>query len=421
MLKIFKNIENDDLFDESESMLVSKTDTRSYHRVYLSAQYAVDLIKMGTPDALIRAENVLEALLNCQELDKDNKHYGNFFWEKEEGIVEDLNAVEFVLIRLVPMILEYGDRLSLEIKQKLVTSIELALHEIEKINVSLVYTNIVAQDIVNSILGGQLIGKDSFVNRGINKLKDWQKHIDKSGVPNEYNSPSYSSVTINALSNLINFSQDEESKMIAKLIILRIGISFALHLHPKTKRLAGPHCRAYYPFLSFQNSIERMAPPEMSVLEDHITKQHLPNWIMKLISNRSEEINIRETSDREKNASIGTFHGKSFSIGVTTRELDTQSNRYISNQSNVFSVQYTQGKDSIPGIVFSKYLTNNKWLGDYRTTISRGNKDIFFDEGSFRGIQNGKRSINIYTPKNLGAWDRCFSAKACIIWNSNFH
>ena len=205
MLKIFKNIENDDLFDESESMLVSKTDTRSYHRVYLSAQYAVDLIKMGTPDALIRAEKVLEALLNCQELDKDNKHYGNFFWEKEEGIVEDLNAVEFVLIRLVPMILEYGDRLSLEIKQKLVTSIELALHEIEKINVSLVYTNIVAQDIVNSILGGQLIGKDSFVNRGINKLKDWQKHIDKSGIPNEYNSPSYSSVTINALSNLINF------------------------------------------------------------------------------------------------------------------------------------------------------------------------------------------------------------------------
>tara|TARA_B100000029_G_scaffold516772_1_gene633984 strand:- start:38257 stop:40326 length:2070 start_codon:yes stop_codon:yes gene_type:complete len=419
MVNDFNNIENDDLFDESESMLVSKTDTRSYHRVYLSAQYAVDLIAMGTPDALIRGEKVLEALLCCQELDKNNKHYGNFFWEKEEGIVEDLNAVEFVLIRLIPMILEYGDRLSLGTKQKLITSVELALYEIEKINVSLVYTNIVAQDIVNSILGGQLIGSDYFVNRGINKLKEWQKHIDKSGIPNEYNSPSYSSVTINALSNLLNFSEDKESKMIAKLIILRIGISFALHLHPKTKRLAGPHSRAYYPYLSFQNSIERMAPPEINVLEDHISKNHLPNWIMKLISNRSEEINIRETSDRNKNASIGTFHSKSFSIGVTTRELDTQSNRYISNQSNVFSVQYTQGKDSIPGIVFSKYLTNNKWLGDYRTTISRGNKDIFFDEGSFRGIQNGKRSINIYTPKNLGAWDRCFSAKACIIWNSN--
>ena len=33
MVNDFNNIENDDLFDESESMLVSKTDTRSYHRV----------------------------------------------------------------------------------------------------------------------------------------------------------------------------------------------------------------------------------------------------------------------------------------------------------------------------------------------------------------------------------------------------
>ena len=86
MLKIFKNIENDDLFDESESMLVSKTDTRSYHRVYLSAQYAVDLIKMGTPDALIRAENVLEALLNCQELDKIINSMEISFGKRKKGL-----------------------------------------------------------------------------------------------------------------------------------------------------------------------------------------------------------------------------------------------------------------------------------------------------------------------------------------------
>ena len=44
---------------------------------------------------------VIQAVLDCQELNQDDPHYGNFFWEKEEGIVEDLNAVEFVLIRFI--------------------------------------------------------------------------------------------------------------------------------------------------------------------------------------------------------------------------------------------------------------------------------------------------------------------------------
>ena len=101
-------------------------------------------------------------------------------------------------------------------------------------------------------------------------------------------------------------------------------------------------------------------------------------------------MNVRETSDDRKKVGIGTYHSESFSLGVASREHDTQSNRYISNQSNVFSVQFSRGSDALPGIVYSRYLLNDKWLGDYRTTASRGNHDIFFDEGSFRGIQNKK-------------------------------
>ena len=137
--------------------------------------------------------------------------------------------------------------------------------------------------------------------------------------------------------------------MIAKLILLRIGISYALHIHPKTKKLAGPHCRSYYP--SYRNS-----PPETDGFYDHIDNGRLDKWFKKLISNRPDTMNIRETSDFEKKTSIGTYHGKSFSLGVTTRELDSQSNRFTSNQSIVFSIKYTQEKDDRPGIAYSKYL-----------------------------------------------------------------
>jgi len=409
----FQNIPDNELFDPSENMLAVSVDKRIYHRVFLSAEYAVNLVENGTQQSLARAEDVVRAVLECQELDKNNPHHGNFFWEKEEGIVEDLNAVEFVLIRFIPMTLRYSDRISKSLQKKILSAIRIALDEVERVDVGLIYTNIVAQDIVNSILGGQLLAESSYVKRGFNKLRAWQAFIDRNGIPHEYNSPSYNSVTINALSHLVELANDNEVKMIAKLIMIRLGISFGLHLHPKTKRLAGPHCRAYYPFLTFQTS------PESDVLDDHINRKQLPKWLTKLVSHRPSKMNIRETSDVQKKISIGTYHSQSFSLGVASRELDTQSNRYISNQSNVFSVQYTRGNDLTPGIVYSRYLLNDKWVGDYRTTLSRGDRDIFFDEGSFRGIQNGPRSINIYAPKKLGAWERCFSAKASLIWHSD--
>lgn len=406
------HIPNNESFDPLENLLFALVDGKVFHGVYLSAQYAEDLLQDGSDVALSRAEDVLLAVLSCQELDQNNPHYGNFFWEKEEGIVEDLNAVEFVLIRLIPMMIRYNDRISESLQQKIMFAVLRGLEEIKRVDVALIYTNIVAKDIVNSILGGELLGESSYVDRGTKKLKAWQAFIDQNGIPHEYNSPSYAPVTIRALSNLVDLSKDDEIKMIAKLIMIRLGISFALHLHPTTKRLAGPHCRAYYQFLTFQT------PPETQVFNDLIDQTQLPEWLAKLVSHRPQKMNVRETSDHRKKVGIGTYHSESFSLGVATREHDTQSNRYISNQSNVFSVQFSRGSDALPGIVYSRYLLNDKWLGDYRTTASRGNHDIFLDEGSFRGIQNRNRSINIYSPKDLGAWERCFSAKACLIWNS---
>ena len=171
----FQNIPDNELFDPSENMLAVSVDKRIYHRVFLSAEYAVNLVENGTHQSLARAEDVVRAVLECQELDKNNPHHGNFFWEKEEGIVEDLNAVEFVLIRFIPMTLRYSDRISKSLQKKILSAIRIALDEVERVDVGLIYTNIVAQDIVNSILGGQLLEETAYIERGVKKLKDWRK------------------------------------------------------------------------------------------------------------------------------------------------------------------------------------------------------------------------------------------------------
>ena len=66
----------------------------------------------GTPQDLELAEKVLNVVLGCQELHPDDPHYGNFYWMLEDSVVFDLNAVEFALERLVPMMIEHGERLS---------------------------------------------------------------------------------------------------------------------------------------------------------------------------------------------------------------------------------------------------------------------------------------------------------------------
>jgi len=130
-------------------------------------------------------------------------------------------------------------------------------------------------------------------------------------------------------------------------------------------------------------------------------------------------MSVIETVDADNNIGISTFHSPSFALGVASRDLNNQANRYINNQSNVFTIHYKSNRKSEAGVIFSRYLINDKWIGDYRTTSSRSNFQIFPEEGKFFGSQSGSRAIGLYSPKNLGALENISSAKGTIIWKKN--
>ena len=397
-------------YDPDVHLVAVTVDNRIFHTVWMSTEYAVALVENGSLVEIERAEAVINAVLDCQDMDARSPHYGNFTWEHEDLAVEDLNAVQFVLIRLIPILLNRSDRLSEKLVERLRARIRIGLDEIRQIDVSTMYTNIVAQDIANSVLGGQLLKLPEYVQRGVAKLREWIKVIDQSGIPHEYNSPTYSFVLIDALYKVVAFSEHPEASMLAQLIISRIGLSVALHLHSKTGRLAPPHCRAYYPSLVCETT------PEESVFSQLIAQGKVPTWLETVLNHRPTPMMVTETSDAGAGVVISSYLDFEYSIGVASQELATQSNRYISNQSNVFSIHYSKENQSTPGAVFSRYLLNDKWLGDYRTTQSRSNYQVFRDEGSFRGVHAGPRAIGLYTSRELGAWSRCSSAKAALIW-----
>ena len=399
-------------YDQDVHLVGNPIDNGVFHSAWQSTEYAVALIEAGSPAEIERGGAVIAAVLNCQDTDPRSPHYGNFKWEHEDLAVEDLNAVQFVLVRLIPLLLNHSERLSADLVERVKASIQLGLDEIRRIDVSPIYSNIVAQDISNSILGGQLLDQPDYLERGVDKLRLWLKIIDQSGIPHEYNSPTYSFVSIEALHKIVANSQHEEARTLAQLIIARIGLSIALHLHPESGRLAPPHCRAYYPALVCAST------PEADAFSRLIEEGKLPAWLETIRKGRAMPMSVSETSDAAAGTVISSTLAADYSIGAATQELATQSNRFISNQSNVFAIHYTRANEPRPGVVFSRYLINDKWLGDYRTTQSRTNDHIFRDEGSFRGLLAGSRAIGIYTSRELDAWSRCTSAKAVLIWDS---
>ena len=400
------------LFYDPDVHLVAVTiDNGIFHTVWMSTEYAVALVENGSPLEIKRAEAVIDAILDCQDMDARSPHYGNFKWEHEDLAVEDLNAVQFVLVRLIPLLLKQSDSLSEELVERVRARIRLALDEIRRIDVSTTYSNIVAQDIANSILGGQLLNRPEYLRRGVAKLRTWMNVIDKSGIPHEYNSPTYSFVSIDALYKIVKFSAHREARTLAQLLVSRIALSLALRLHAKTGRLAPPHCRAYYPDLVCERTAEATT---FSLL---IAQGKIPYWLETVLSHRPTPMPVTETSDAGAGVVISSYLDSEYSLGVASQELATQSNRFISNQSNVFSIHYTRANQFAPGVVFSRYLINDKWLGDYRTTPSRSSNRVFRDEGSFRGVLAGSRAIGLYTSRELDAWSRCSSAKAALIWS----
>jgi len=382
-----------------ETNLVGRfVDGKRYHDTKSNAEFAKDLVENGTPQNLKLAENVIGQLLRCQELNEKNIHYGNFLWEIEDQIIEDLNAVQFVLFNLI-----------------------IGLKEIENIDVSPSYTNIAVLDIVNSCLGGELLKDERIAQRGYQKLILWMDHVNSSGIPYEYNSPPYISISIEALKILTDLVKDKKTKVRAYTMIARLGLSVALHIHNATGRWAGPFGRAYYPTIICDDVQEaylfiKGSIPEIKNVRSWLQHNILPYWVKDILENHPKTMCVNETVDVYNNIGISTYHSPSFAMGIASKDLDNQANRYINKQSNVFTVHYSKRGKKEAGVIFSRYLMNNQWIGKYRTTPSRSYYQIFPEEGKFFGIQSGPRAICLYSPHDLGALEKCSSAKGTIIW-----
>ena len=277
------------------------TENGIFHESRKGASFAQRLVANGAPQDLELAEKVLDVVLGCQELHPDDPHYGNFYWMLEDTVVFDLNAVEFNLERLIPMMIEHGERLSPEMGSRVLGAIRLGLAEIERLNVLVVYSNITLLDILNTCLGGELLGDERLARRGYEKLVAWMRLTDDNGTPYEFNSPTYTWVDMRALQELTRLVRDADTRIRARAAVARLGFSVALHMHRGIGRWAGPHGRAYQP------SIHCDTPPEINQLREWAAAGELPGWVLDALDRRPEPLQVDETAYTPFQVTITTF------------------------------------------------------------------------------------------------------------------
>ena len=386
-------------FNPDTYMIAQATENGVFHESRKGARLAAELVANGTPEDLKLAEKVLDVVLGCQERHEEDPHRGNFLWMLEDKVVEDLNAVEFNLEHLIPMMLHHADRLTNGMRQRVLEAIRLGLDEIRRLDVLPVYTNITLLDIHNTCLGGELLGDAEIAGRGYRKLVGWMAVTDQEGTPFEYNSPTYTPVTLRALARLVAHVQHTDTGIRARTALARLGLSAALHIHSGTGRWAGPHSRAYHP------SVVGESDAEIHLLRQWLEDETLPSWIEDALTRRPEVFEITETAFAARELGITTYQSPSFALGVSVKEFG--------GQSDVLMAHYIRQSASRPGVLYTRYLTNDRWLGDFYHATDRTRSRNLIEEGRFYGVQQGPRAIGLYT---LGRAGTLGSAKATLIW-----
>lgn len=105
--------------------------------------------------------------------------------------------------------------------------------------------NMPAKAAMGLILGGELLDRPEAVEHGLHSLRQLRALLTRCGTVSEYNSPTYSPVTLHALAEIAELARHPEARALALAAEERLWLDLAARFHPETGVLAGPYSRAY--------------------------------------------------------------------------------------------------------------------------------------------------------------------------------
>ena len=249
----------DKRYDSEGKMLTENISGWGYHRdatngvfhaVRSSFGYAVTLMDFGTDESRQRAFDVIEKTISLQDVNPDSKSCGVWPYYEEEPLATklspiDYNWADFNAVSLLDIYMGHKDEIPADLLKKIENALVLAGRAIQKRNVDMGYTNIAIMGTYTTYVIAHLFDIPDLKDYARTRLKRFYDYtMEKNGFT-EYNSPTYTIVSLNELELMKrHIVEPAAKKMIDELYALSWEI-IARHFHQPTAQWAGPHSRSY--------------------------------------------------------------------------------------------------------------------------------------------------------------------------------
>ncbi len=410
------------LFDEGAASLAARWDDAvamvhypgrpQFHDPRGTLAYAGVLLREGATEHVERAARAIRAVLALQETREQDAHRGNFRWMLEEEGVRDLNGVEFMLDGLNDLLRDHAGLIPGDLEAEMREAVALGLAEIDRLDVHPGYTNIALSDICNTVLGGETLGEDEYVDRGARRLDEWFEFTNRSGAPHEYNSPTYLAVDLARMAFLAEQTSDLDIALKARVAEERLWLHVATHYHPALAQLAGPHSRSYHDgwtgdggYLKLilwrvlgDETLRRQTPYARDREEGQTgvadATFHCPAYVERWLREKRYPFACDETTDSERELDISTYMTESYALGTASRSFGVGDPVEVWESPNNVLLQFRRDAEPGYGTLFARYVIDDRGHG--AGDASPREAEDWTDDGVFVGAQSHNRAVVAY-------------------------
>ncbi|MDD3153701.1 MAG: hypothetical protein PHS41_02450 [Victivallaceae bacterium] len=216
--------------------------------------YALGLLDSKMPEYRQRAFQVIDRVLSSQVVDLCNPAWGIWPWLDEEPVEKmnppDWNWANFIGEALCRILQSHEQELPEELRRRTVAALERAAWSIFRRNVTPGYTNIAVIGSGVTGFAGEYFKNPLLLEYARTLLGKVLAQTLETGGLSEFNSPTYTFVALDGVEAILQVCNDARLREIAERLRGYIWEQLAVHFHPATGQLAGPHSRAYRDDLS---------------------------------------------------------------------------------------------------------------------------------------------------------------------------
>ncbi|MBR3692741.1 MAG: hypothetical protein IKL89_08625 [Clostridia bacterium] len=313
------------------------------------------------------------------------------------------------------------------------------------VNYSGINDNFPSMDCFSALVGGPLVGDTAAFEKGKYMLSELRAMLTRRGFLSEYNSPTYTSISLHAMADIAELCEDGEMRELALQCEERIWADLILHYHPGISVLSGPYSRTYtvdcaghehaarnvlwaalgdelVPVNMMNTALTSLSGEEGEIMHNsnfHLQSNavwqvsgdyHLPEYLVEALRARkfpftftgTTECRCRSDIDAAYpdyvfpggNYPVTTYMQPDYTLGCALRDFSTGS------QTNSFQITYRKKapvtRQADIGTVFTKYLIE-KGVGCEPKQLDA---HYIYDSGRKICLQKENSALVAYKPKH---------------------